>query len=41
MSRTIALASGVASYLAFLASFLYTVGFAGALLRNPGAACRR
>ncbi|MFI5456080.1 MAG: methanethiol S-methyltransferase [Isosphaerales bacterium] len=32
MSRTLALAYGVASYLAFLAAFLYAAGFAGNLL---------
>ena len=32
MSRILALAYGVASYLAFLASFLYAVGFVGNLL---------
>ena len=32
MSRVLALAYGVASYLAFLAAFLYAVGFVGNLL---------
>ena len=31
MSRVLALAYGVASYLAFLAAFLYAVGFVGNL----------
>jgi methanethiol S-methyltransferase len=32
MSRTLALAYGIASYLAFLAAFLYAVGFVGGFL---------
>ena len=32
MSRILAVAYGVASYLLFLASFLYAVGFVGDLL---------